>query len=337
MVRLSAIGDVVHTLPTAAALQAHGWQVSWLVEPAARVLVEGNPAVAHGFVAPPARLGRLSQARDTLARLRGTPHDVAFDMQGLWKSAAWARLSGAARSVGYAAAGRREPASAWLLHTRQSFEMRSSHVIDKNLGLLRSVGIDAVGTRRFPLPDLSAAQARVDAQLGTRNESALVLLNPGGGWVNKLWPATHYGALARALHAAGHDVLVTWGPGEQALAEKVCSASAGGARLAFPTTLLELGALARRARLLVAADTGPLHLACALGVPVVALFGPTDPARNGPFADADRVVSRRPTCFPCHRRHCGTHADIMATLPVEDVLAAVEQRLAGAGRGAHAL
>lgn len=335
--RLSAIGDVVHTLPTAAALHARGWQVSWLVEPAARVLLEGNPAVAQVFAVPPARPRHLVAAGRALRRLRAQPHDLALDLQGLWKSATWARLSGASRAVGYAASGRREPASACLLHAREPFEARGQHVIDKNLGLLRAAGIEALGTRVFPLPDLAEAGRRMDAQLGTRDARRLVLLNPGGGWASKLWPAEHYGALARALHAAGYDVLVTWGPGEQGLAQAVEAASAGSARPAFPTTLLELGALARRARLLVAADTGPLHLACALGVPVVALFGPTDPARNGPFTPADRVVSRRPACFPCHRRACITHADVMGTLPVAEVLEAALQRLRADEGTTHAV
>jgi ADP-heptose:LPS heptosyltransferase len=334
---LSAIGDVIHTLPTAAVLQAGGWQVAWLVEPAARVLVEGNPAVTQVFAAPPARLTRLGAAGRALRQVRAHAPDIALDMQGLWKSAAWARLSGAARVVGYAGPGRREPASACLLRTRQPYEQPGQHVIDKNLGLLRAVGIDALGTRTFPLPDLSAARARVDAWLAGRQAGPLVVMNPGGGWVSKLWPAAHYGVLARALHADGHDVLVTWGPGEQHLAEAVCAAAQGAAHLALPTTLLELGALAQRARLFVAADTGPLHLACALGVPVVALFGPTDPARNGPFAVQDAVVSRRPACFPCHRRGCAQHANVMATLPVAEVLAAARQRLASAGETKHAV
>jgi ADP-heptose:LPS heptosyltransferase len=100
----------------------------------------------------------------------------------------------------------------------------------------------------------------------------------------------------------------------------------------FPTTLLDLVALLRRARLVVAADTGPLHLACAVGAPVVGLYGPTDPARNGPFDPLDRVVRRAPPCAPCHRRQCPVHDGVMETLEVAEVVAAVEDRL-GSGSG----
>jgi ADP-heptose:LPS heptosyltransferase len=124
---------------------------------------------------------------------------------------------------------------------------------------------------------------------------------------------------------------VTFGPGEEALADRIVAGSGGAARKAFATTLREYVELARRARLVVAADTGPLHLACAVGTPVVALFGPTDPERNGPFRPEDRVVRRAPPCAPCYRRQCPVHEGVMALLPVDEVLQAVRQRLALAG------
>jgi ADP-heptose:LPS heptosyltransferase len=207
------------------------------------------------------------------------------------------------------------------------------HVIDKNLALLRALGVEAVGTRVFPLPSTSAQAPAVDAglaALGVTGE-ALALLNPGGGWSSKLWPAERFGRLAAGLRARGLVPLVTWGPGEEALAQRVVAASDGAALRSFATTLLEYLELARRARLVVAADTGPMHLACALGRPVVALFGPTDPARNGPFAAADVVVrSRVPPCAPCHRRECETHAGVMDTIEIDDVLRAALRRLEAA-------
>jgi ADP-heptose:LPS heptosyltransferase len=121
---------------------------------------------------------------------------------------------------------------------------------------------------------------------------------------------------------------VSWGPGEEALAERVVAASGGTAVRSFPTTLLDYVEIARRARLVVAADTGPLHLACAVGTPVVALFGPTDPARNGPFAAEDVVVRRAPPCAPCYSRTCVRHAGVMDGIAVAEVLGAAERRLA---------
>lgn len=328
--RLSSIGDVVHTLPVLAALHRHGWESSWLVEPPARPLLEGNPMVACAFAAPAARGFALAPARRTLGAVRAARFDVALDLQGLWKSAAWARFSGAPRVVGYARPWRREGASSLLLSERAFGAPEAVHVIDKNLALLRSLGIDAVGTREFPLPAAAAEASRVEQILGERGLSTFAILNPGGGWQSKLWPAERYGELARTLRERGLPSVVTWGPGEEGLAERVVAASAGAAQRCFATTLLEYVALARRARLVVAADTGPIHLAAAVGTPVVALFGPTDPARNGPFAATDEVVRQVPPCAPCHRRRCPRHEGVMNGIEVGVVAEAIERRL---GRG----
>jgi ADP-heptose:LPS heptosyltransferase len=328
VVRLSSIGDVVHTLPALAALRRAGWETGWLVEPPARPLLERNPALVHVASVPPARAFRWSEAARTRRALRASGYDVALDFQGLWKSAAWARLSGARETVGFARVWRREPLSSVLLGRTVSPGAGAVHVIDHNLALLRALGVEAVGTREFPLPDDPAAAERVARDLGGR--SGFALLNPGGGWKSKVWPPERFGALASLLHARGLPALVTWGPGEEALADAVVAASRGAARRTFPTTLLEYVELARRARVVVAADTGPLHLACAVGTPVVALFGPTDPARNGPFAPADVVVHRRPACFPCHRRQCAVHADVMAGIAAAEVAEAVDRRLGAA-------
>jgi len=339
LVRLSSIGDVVHTLPALAALTRAGWECSWLAEPAARPLLDGHPLLRH-VVALPARRGFSPRAAArAFSHLRRQRFDAAIDFQGLWKSAAWARLSGAQRVVGYASRWRREPASALLLGERADPAGLPGHVIDKNLWLLHALGIEAVGTREFPLPPTAAEAALVDRELragGGRSGNGngnLALLNPGGGWPNKLWPPEAYAELARGLAARGLRCLVTWGPGEETLADRLAAASHGAAQRCFPTTLLEYVELARRARLVVAADTGTLHLACAVGTPVVGLYGPTDPARNGPFSPDDEVVRRAPACAPCHKRSCTVHDGIMGTVPVEDVLAAAQRRLARAGGG----
>ncbi len=331
VVRLSSIGDVVHTLPALAALRQAGFEASWLVEPPARVLLEGNPAVSEVFVAPPAKAFTWKAALATLRALRARRYDVALDFQGLWKSAAWARLSGARRVVGWQAASRREPASQLLIGERvPRHGDRRRHVIDKNLELLAPLGISAGGAREFPLPRPAESVARVDAGLAGVDTRPLVILNPGGGWSSKLWPAERFGELARGLRASGLRPLVSWGPGEQELADRVVAASGGSAERSFPTTLLDFVELARRARLVVAADTGPLHIACAVGTPVVALFGPTDPARNGPFAPADVVLRRLPECAPCYSRSCLRHAGIMNEISASEVQDAVLKRLAAA-------
>lgn len=328
--RLSSIGDVVHALPVAAALRSASWEVGWLVEPPARPLLEGNPAVSRVVTPPPRRAFGPAAAWRAARELRRERVDVALDLQGLWKSAAWARLSGARRVVGYAGPARREPLSALLVGERLPRAEGAVHVIDLNLALLRALGIEAVGRREFPLPPPGPAQAVVEEGLTRLGLAGFVVLNPGGGWASKLWPAERFAELARLLGEQGLRCLVTWGPGEEGLARAVAEGSGGAAVACFPTGLLDLLELLRRARLVVAADTGPLHMACAVGTPVVGLYGPTDPARNGPFRAADRVVRRVPPCAPCHRRQCATHAGVVGGIAAAEVLAACEERLAEA-------
>ena len=328
VVRLSSIGDVVHTLPALAALRRHGYEAGWLVEPPALPLLAENPFVDQVVVSPRVRHFRGREALAAARALRGRRYDVALDFQGLWKSAAWARVAGARRVVGFERHWRREPASVLLVRERVMPPPAVPHVIDKNLALLAPLGIDAVGLREFPLPMSSEAVSRVDRGLAELGAPEFAILNAGGGWPSKLWPPERFGEVAKGLRASGLTSLVTWGPGEEALADRVVAASEKAAVRSFPTTLLDFVELARRARLVIAADTGPLHLACAVSTPVVALFGPTDPARNGPFAAGDVVVRRKPPCAPCYRRGCRRHVGVMDEIGSEEVLAAAGRRLA---------
>jgi ADP-heptose:LPS heptosyltransferase len=327
LVRLSAIGDVVHTLPVAAALRARGYRSTWLVEEAARPLVEGNPAVDHVVPLPRVRAFDLGLAGAARAELRRVPREVALDLQGLWKSAAWARLSGARRVVGFAPRWRREPLSAVLLGEQAAVPAEAVHVIDKNLSLLAALGVQAHGLREFPLPRSEDAARAVEEGLREMGEGPFAILNPGGGWASKLWPPEFFAEVAQGLRHRRLAPVVTWGPGEERLADRVVTASGGAARRAFATTLLQYAEHARRARLVIAADTGPLHIACAVATPVVGIFGPTDPRRNGPWSEEDVTVCRRPLCVPCHRRHCPIHEGVMNAILPAEVLKAVDRRL----------
>jgi ADP-heptose:LPS heptosyltransferase len=303
------------------------------VEPASRCLLQGNPALEQVVAAPAAKAFRWTEAGAAVRALRGRRYDAALDFQGLWKSAAWARLAGARRVVGFAGRWRKEPGSSLLIGEQAELPLGRDHVIDvidKNLALLGPLGIEATGLREFPLPSPVEVLARVDVGLNELGGGEYAILNPAGGWESKLWPAERFGEVAKGLRERGLRSIVTWGPGEEALAERVVVSSDGAAVHSFPTTLLDYVELARRAKLVIAADTGPLHLACAVATPVVALFGPTDPARNGPFAPADEVIRRTPPCAPCYRRGCMRHSGIMAEIPTAEVLDAAERRLAAA-------
>ena len=327
IVRMSSIGDVVHVLPALAALRHHGWDAGWLVETPAVALLERNAAVLRTHFLPRAQTLTLGAVRRAAAELRLEKYDAALDFQGLWKSALWARFAGTPRLVGFASAWRREPLSSLLIREGASPTSEAVHVIDKNLALLRALGIDEVGLREFPLPVSEAEAVTVRQGLKSLRIGGFVVLNPGGGWASKLWPPEGYGTVARALRERGLDALVTWGPGEQALADRVVRASDGAAVRCFPTTLLEYIELCRETRLVIAADTGPLHVACAVGAPVLGLYGPTDPERNGPFSPDDRVVRRVPLCSPCHRRRCRVHDGVMKAITPTEVVRTIDARL----------
>lgn len=327
IIRLSSIGDVVHTTPMAAALIEAGHEVGWAVEPPAAPLVQSIRGLHRTFVLPKASAYDWND-RFRLARaLRDYRPDLSIDAQGLWKSAFWTWLSGAPRRIGWIADQRRESSSSVMLTDTVPCMPDDVHVIDQHLALLAAIGLESHGARSFPF--VLPAEARdMAAQFRATSPLPLALISPGGGWANKLYPASLWGEVARGLLALNVTPVVVWGPGEEALAAQVAAASRGAARIAPMTGILELAALAAEARIFLAADTGPLHIAGAMGTPLVALFGPTDPARNGPWSPEDVVVRKAPPCAPCHKRDCVVHEHIMSRIPVGEVLQAAASRLA---------
>ncbi len=333
IVKLSSIGDVVHAMPAAAALRRsfpHA-RLVWAVERIAAPLLIGSPILDDVVVldtrAYRRALGRPGTWRtmlDVVRRMRGPAPDVAIDFQGLWKSAVVSCLSGAQRRIGFAAENLREPGSRFGYTDRIAVDNRA-HVIDNNLALARAAGADRPDTYEFPFPNLDAEADRVRTALDRHGIGRFAIVNPGGGWITKLWPPDAYARLAdRLWDRHGLRSVVTVGPGEDALAEAIVSRTRHAT--AIPTDLREFVALARRAELFVGGDTGPLHLAAACGTPIVGIYGPTAPERNGPFDPADRTVGRDIPCrIDCHRRTCGNH--ICMDIPVEAVARAVAERL----------
>jgi heptosyltransferase-1 len=193
--------------------------------------------------------------------------------------------------------------------------------------LLRTLGVTADRVV-FPLAEVgSDALHEIRAEPG--GDRPFALINPGAAWPNKRWPPDRYGEVAAFLSEVRHlRPIVLWGPGEEALAHAVVDASSGSARVAPPTALSDLVALSRAASLMVSGDTGPLHVAAAAGTPIVAVFGPTDPNRNGPWAPADVSVSRFGSCACHYERRCRQPSDwCLEDLPVSEVTAAIQQRL----------
>ena len=347
IVKLSSIGDVVHALPAAAFIKraipkAH---ISWVVERRASEILKDSPVIdqlieidtrswRYHLLDSRTRLeasGRLEDLRHASRGNGAGRVDVAIDLQGLIKSGVVARASGATRRIGFESSDLRERASRVFL-TEQINTSDLKHVIDKNLALARAaVGADAsvANSARYEFPirltpdDESFAESAVGHLQGR-----FVILNPGGGWPTKLWPAERFGQLADWL-LEEHKLasIVTYGPGEEALANEVAASSRARSARPLASTLKQFAALARRARLFVGGDTGPLHLAAASGAPIVGIYGPTSPERNGPFDKRDIAVGLDLWCrLNCHRRSCW-HWECM-DIPSSTVTEAVSARLA---------
>ncbi len=262
VVRLSAFGDVIHTIPAVVALR-HNYDIDWAVEAPYRELVE---IVARVRVIP-LQLKQWSLANVGL--LRG--HDIAVDFQGLLKSALVARVSGARERFGFAPEYIREKPAAWLMNRRVPIDP-AAHVVQWNLQLARAVA------PAVQMPQVDFTPFAADEPRGLNGRIVLI---PAAGRPEKEWPIERFRQLADRI---GSPALVVWGPAERKRAEVI------GAQLAPPTTLRELARVLRDASVVIGADTGPLHLAAALGTRVVGLYGPTNPARNGPFGQIDHCI-----------------------------------------------
>ncbi|MBV8543596.1 MAG: hypothetical protein JO088_02525, partial [Acidobacteria bacterium] len=265
---------VIHTIPAVVALRDALPQtaIAWAVEPAYAELVE---------IVARVKAIRVSLKRWSFARIAAAWRDVrgfptAIDFQGLLKSALIARVSGAGQRYGFARDVIREKPAALFVNRPATID-RSTHVVEWNLELARTFVPAIAGV---PQVDFTPFAKDPSGQLA-RFANRIVLL-PGAGKPGKQWPAARFAELAKRI---GSDALVVWGPGEEGLARAI------GAEVAPATNFRELASVLRHARLVIGADTGPLHLAAALGTPLIGLYGPTDPARNGPYGQLDRVLS----------------------------------------------
>jgi heptosyltransferase-1 len=313
IVRLGSMGDVFHALPAVVELrnafpEAH---IGWAIERRWTPLLVAEETPLSGPTSPQRPLVDGVHVVNTLAwrkapfsdetwsevlnrfrEIRAQHYDIAIDFQGSMKSAAVALLSGASTRIGFAQP-REKPAS--MFYT-SPVRTAACHVIDQNLSLISILRPEEFKRQQssvaIPLrppaavnvfPCDPAAESNLWRRLNAVAPTArFAILNPGAGWGAKQWPASRYGEVARALHDDGVTSLVNYSPTEEPLAREVEAASGGAARAVF-CTLSELIELTRRAALFIGGDTGPMHLANTLGIPVVALFGPTDPARTGPY------------------------------------------------------
>ena len=335
IVRLGALGDVVHAIPVAAALR-HAFpasRIDWLVSAKHREILDLVPVIDRRLVIND-RTDASGGASFVAAirELRRTHYDVAIDLQGLIKSALLARTSGAARVVGFSSRYAREcPARLFYTDAHNPgrgglYDPRETrHIVEINLGVIETLGVTTVRAE-FPIEQVDSTVAR---WAGEQTAGRYALLNPGAAWPNKRWPPERFADVAAALRDR-HALMsvVIWGPGEEARARAVVETARGAAVLSPQTTIADLVALARGAAVMVSGDTGPTHIAAALGTPIVGIYGPTRPSRNGPMSPADVTVSRDAICQCHHLRSCRLARMCLLDIEAAEVLAAVERRLA---------
>jgi heptosyltransferase-1 len=343
VVRLGAMGDVIHTLAAVTVLRNAfpNMRIGWIIEDRWSELLCARNTPVFGPRSPQRPIADFVQVVDTkrwrkspfshetkhqagraLRELRAQHYEVAVDFQGALKSAVLARLSGAKKVFGFQHP-REAPARIFY---KSRVEARGAHVIEQYHSLAEAVAGRSLPHREAIFPRDEQAEARISKRTAALGKN-FAILNPGAGWGSKQWPAERYGEVAQALSLGGLTPLINFGPGEQELALEVQAAS-GGVSEPVSCSIAELVALTRRAQLFIGGDTGPLHLAAALQVPVVAIFGPTDPARNGPYGTKS-VVVRNPASNTSLSHTSAPDPGLLA-ISVEEVISAARQLLRNA-------
>jgi len=328
VVRLGSLGDIIHTFPAVAALResfpaAH---MVWLTHPRWAFLAQSSRLASEVWTIETRSLLSL---RETVRRLRQSSWTAAIDYQGLWKSAMLPFFGGVSRRIGFSSATIRE-FGVPLLYTER-VKTRKAHIAEQNGDLSLRAGAQR-NTAPVNLQIPEEDQAAVCSLLQGQGLDRYIVLNPGGGWRSKCWPAERFGALCRRLRESlDLRCAVNAGAGEDDLAAALVGASGDAAPFVYRGKVGELMALLRGAACAVGGDTGPLHLAAALGTPTVALFGPTDPARNGPYRSGEAqenehkdIVLRAPGVRTTHKRDSRPHPSMLA-LSVDQVFEAVRR------------
>jgi lipopolysaccharide heptosyltransferase I len=349
IVRLGSMGDILHALPTVTGIRAAlpNATIGWLVEERWSELLTAQGRKASPSIVSPKkpllnhvhtidtrrwrkhffRASASAEILGAIKRVRKMNYDIALDFQGAIKSGVMARLAGASNLAGFV--DPREPAARFFY--RQRFGRQGEHVIEQNHAMAAQALKPLLGdnTLQLPAPQLpldATAEAWADAEIARLGIASFAIMNPGAGWGAKQWPAERFGEVAKALAAHNIKTLVNTGEGEEQLACAVV-ASSGGQAFEMRCTIGQLIALTRRARLFVGGDTGPLHLAAALGIPVVALFGPTHPARTGPFGTR-AIALRHPESETTFSHHRETEAGLLK-ISADEVISAARHLLGG--------
>jgi heptosyltransferase I len=325
VVRLGSLGDIVHTFPAVAGLHDsfRRAEIIWLTHPRWLNLVASSGLASEIW---PVDSRNLASVRQTIAKIRAQYWDAAIDYQGLWKSALLPFLAGVPKRIGFSSETIRE-FGVPILYTDR-VHPRANHIADQNGELsLRAGAQSAVGPVKLQVSETD--RKRVSSDLAAAGIDRYVVLSPGGGWRSKCWPAERFGELCRKIRdELNVRCAINYGPGEENLASAVKSASGNAEPILYDGELGQLMALLQGAQCIVGGDTGPLHLAVALGTKAVAIFGPTNPNRNGPYPPQPFVL-RDPQANTTHKRETETNPSLLR-ISVAQVFDAVKLHLGAA-------
>ena len=341
IVKLSAIGDVIHTLPALNAIRKHYPEahITWLVEEAASEILIGHPAIDRVLISrrktwirgwrSPGFSAKFRDALCFLKTLQDTRYDLIIDFQALLKSGILIALAKGKRKIGFDKGMEHMELSHLFLNERIAPVSMEHHALLRQLMLVRGIGIEWDGIEyRLPVePEDKRRAGILLAEHGVQAGEPLIIINPGAKWKTKLWSSLKFARLADAMiERRLGKVIFTGSEEDKRLIDAIRSSMKDNAAdLSGKTTLKTLAAVFEKAKFLISTDTGPMHLAAALGLPVIALFGPTAPWRTGPFGSRHRTVRAGLPCSPCFKRECGTVA-CMSNISLENVLGAVDER-----------
>jgi lipopolysaccharide heptosyltransferase I len=335
IIRLSSLGDILHVLPAFASLRQSfpESKIEWLAAKKSAFLLRAVPGIDRLHLLDTTSLLRVpvdrsawGETRALIRVLRARRFDFAIDFQGLLKTAILGRMTGSRTRFGFSRELVREHPAHWFYHQSLKKPSQPVHVLELNQMLA-----ELAGARRVSVPlefSISEEDGHVsDWLLNDAQFREFIVMNPGGGWPTKRWDPAKYGLLAKKIQAElGIRVIVTTGPGEDELYKTIAAHCGEPAPLHSAVSFLQLIPLLKKARLFIGGDTGPFHLACAVGTAVVGVFGPTFPVRNGPWGNEDEVVSRNLPCSGCYGRTCPTQNECM-DMTVEEVYAGAVRRM----------